>query len=384
MLIMCPECGHNVSDKAVMCVLCGHPINNTKTITEAPKKRKYKRLPNGTGSIKTLKGNLRKPYAAYLPVKEYKENGTPVQPKAIGYYETRTDALQALMEWHNHPENVDIDKKTFKQTADEFLKEKHSKPNIADSTINNNNKSLRHVKLLHDIPIRNITTKDIQDMFDSFEYMRNTQLQILSFVHQVFKHALKNDYIKKDYSSFVVINREDDEVSGIPFSEDALKILWANRDDTVCRAIIVMCYTGYRKAAYDNMKYNLDEWYMQGGVKNKTSKERIVPIHRDIQPLIQDYIKDYFHSSKDRDKFEPKLKKLGILYGTNEKGEIQKHRVHDTRHTFSWLCDKYKVDNISKHMLMGHALGKDVEANTYGHRTFEELRDAINMIEIIS
>ena len=382
MLIQCPECGHSVSDKAVMCVLCGYPINNTKTITETPKKRKYKRLPNGTGSIKMLKGNLRKPYAAYLPVKEYNANGTPVQPKAIGYYETRTEALQALMEWHNHPDNVDIEKRTFKQTAEQFMKAKHSK-NASASTVTNDNKSLRYLKSIHDTPIRSITTKDIQALFDSLEYKRNTQVQILSFVHQVFRYALQNDYVKKDYSDFVKLTKEDDEVSGIPFSENALRILWENRDDLVCRAIIVMCYTGYRKAAYDTMKYNLDEWYMQGGVKNKTSRDRIVPIHPDIQPLIEDYRKDYFPSSKDRNRFEPKLKKLGILYETNEKGELQKHRVHDTRHTFSWLCDKYEVDSVSKHMLMGHSLGKDVEANTYGHRTLDELRSAINKIKII-
>lgn len=383
MLIVCPECGHNVSDKAVMCVSCGYPINNTKTITEAPKRRKYKRLPNGTGSIKLLKGNLRKPYAVYLPVKEYKDNGTPVQPKAIGYYATRTDALQALMEWHNHPDNVDIDKKTFKQVADEFLKDKHSKK-VSDSTISNDKKSLKYVKAIHDIPMRSLVTKDIQAMFDSFTYKRNTQVQTLSLVHQVYKYALQNDYVEKDYSSFVKITQEDDEVSGIPFSENALKILWANRNDAVCRAIIIMSYTGYRKAAYDSMKYDLKEWYMQGGVKNKTSKDRIVPIHPDLQPLMNDYIENYFHSSKDRDKFEAKLKELGILYEPNEKGELQKHRVHDTRHTFSWICDKYKIDSVTKHMLMGHALGKDVEANTYGHRTLEELREAINLIKIIS
>ena len=55
---------------------------------------------------------------------------------------------------------------------------------------------------------------------------------------------------------------------------------------------------------------------------------------------------------------------------------------HDCRHTFSWLCDKYHVDALSKKMLLGHALGNDVTDLKYGHRTVEELREEINKIRI--
>ena len=44
------------------------------------------------------------------------------------------------------------------------------------------------------------------------------------------------------------------------------------------------------------------------------------------------------------------------------------------------LCDKYKVDSLSKKMLLGHALGNDVTDLKYGHRTIEELRAEINKI----
>ena len=76
--------------------------------------------------------------------------------------------------------------------------------------------------------------------------------------------------------------------------------------------------------------------------------------------------------------FYPTLERLGISVTANDK----KHTPHDCRHTFSWLCDKYGVDDLSKHLLMGHSLGKDVEKAVYGHRTFEELRTEINKIKV--
>ena len=48
-----------------------------------------------------------------------------------------------------------------------------------------------------------------------------------------------------------------------------------------------------------------------------------------------------------------------------------------------WLVARRenKLEELSKHLLMGHSPGKDVEKAVYGHRTFEELREEINKIE---
>lgn len=385
MLISCPECGHKVSDKAISCVECGYPIKSIKATYEPPKKRKYKRLPNGTGSIKLLKGNLRKPYAAYLPVTQYKENGTPVQPKALGYFETRTEALQALMEWHNHPYNVEGSQLTFKQVADAFLKYKHSKETIAEKTIEGDKNCYKHLSPLYDKKINALVKNDLQSVINNLNLKNGYKVQILSVMHQIMSYAMENDYIQKDYSQFVKVEGEDDSVSGIPYTEEELKILWKHRyDNETLTMINVMIYTGYRRSAYRTMEYNTDEWYMKGGVKNKQSKGRIVPIHPEIKDLIPTMIIYNPPISTFKDRYDANLKELGILYGKNKDGEEQKHTPHDTRHTFSWLCDHYKVDEMSKHMLMGHTLGKDVEANVYGHRTLDELKEAINQIKIIS
>lgn len=145
-----------------------------------------------------------------------------------------------------------------------------------------------------------------------------------------------------------------------------------------------MIYTGFRIAAYKTIYYNEAEQYFQGGIKTLASKNRIVPLHPAIQPFAKDFSMKYisgseaFVVSKFRKDFYKTLGSLGL--STSSSGT--KHTPHDCRHTFSWLCDKYGVDDLSKHLLMGHSLGSDVEKSVYGHRTFEELKIEIEKITV--
>ena len=70
MLIQCPECTLQASDKALSCPHCGYPFVKTNQTARRPKKsNKRKRLPNGFGQISEIKGqNLRKPFRAMVTV----------------------------------------------------------------------------------------------------------------------------------------------------------------------------------------------------------------------------------------------------------------------------------------------------------------------------
>lgn len=95
--------------------------------------------------------------------------------------------------------------------------------------------------------------------------------------------------------------------------------------------------------------------------------------------FVQEFDQKNFHAGTFRDKkFYKLIQSVGMPALTNGK----KHTPHDCRHTFSWLCDTFGVDDMSKHMIMGHSLGRDVEKAMYGHRTFEQLKEEINKIQI--
>ena len=118
-LIKCPECNHDVSDKATICVNCGFPIaemiakgnDSDKTESsepaETPKsKSKTMRRANGRGTVVKLSGNRRKPYAVKITL-GYKRNesGKLVhQYKYIAYSESKAGAL-AILEQYNQEKN---------------------------------------------------------------------------------------------------------------------------------------------------------------------------------------------------------------------------------------------------------------------------------------
>ena len=204
----------------------------------------------------------------------------------------------------------------------------------------------------------------------------------------MYNFAIGRRLVTIDMAALVKISTLDDDERGVPFSARELQTLWVNRERDDVQMILLMIYSGFRIKAYETLEIDLNKKCFVGGVKTAAGKNRTVPIH----PSIMDYArklraKKYPFCSGEKNiiaqpfrsgVFYPCLESLGII--TAESGE--KHTPHDTRHTFSWLCDRDGVDELSKHMLMGHAIQGDVEKIKYGHRTYEELQAAINKIKV--
>lgn len=389
MLIKCVECGHTVSDKAVSCPGCGYPVSATTALpavsseTKKPRTtKKHKKLPNGYGSIKKLSGNRRNPYAAYPPTSGFKLNGSPVTMPALGYYEDWYKAFDALMEYNKNPRDLSNDNLTYEDVYNMFFKSKYTdnqKRVFSKSTITASKAAFRNTEALHKRMFKSLRKADLQSIVDQCPLKHASLELIVNLYRQMYKFALENDIVDKDYSKFVVINIPDDDEGGVPFSPEEIKILWDNADNATVQMILIMIYSGFRISAFKTIQINLDERYFKGGVKTAAGKDRIVPIHPAIYNFVTTLFPQEFDAQHFRIKcFYPTLEYLGILMSSAG----TKHTPHDCRHTFSWLCDTYGVDITSKHMLMGHALGNDVEAVVYGHRTIEQLRAEIEKIKI--
>ena len=105
MLIKCPECELQVSDKAISCPHCGYPMTPEEKQKRRPRQNRRKRLPNGFGQITEIKGKgLRKPFRAMVTVRKTKE-GKPIAKllKPESYFETYNDAYAALVEYNRNP-----------------------------------------------------------------------------------------------------------------------------------------------------------------------------------------------------------------------------------------------------------------------------------------
>lgn len=394
-IIKCPECSGNVSDKAFSCPHCGYPLQFAAqsaaipitTRTRSPKRRR--KLPNGFGSIKRLSGPRKNPFAAYPPVIEFHENGSPKSVPAIGYYRTYQDAYDALSSYNRNPYNIDDANATFANVYEMWLEAYKNNPKQRSySAVKSYSSAFKNCAKLHNKKFKDIRKVDMQVILDTCPLGYSSITNIKKLFSQLYKFALENDIVQKDYSKFTVINRTDDNEKGEPFSKAELQKLWNDKEDPVTSMIILMCFTGFRisefvtdKERHYRMEININERYLHGGLKTEAGENRIVPFQDWLTPYVQSYaaVQDSFKADNFRiKKFYPKLIELGI--DTTASGK--KHTPHDCRHTFSWICDVAGIDSLSKHLIMGHSLGNDVEVATYGHRTLEDLHAAISKIDL--
>lgn len=379
-----------------------------------PKRKKYPKLPNGYGSIKYLGKGRRNPYAVHPPTTEFTLDGVPITPKALCYVDdwmkgfavltaykagTYQPGMEKTLEFKSNTSNRDSNtlvgriladystykgictkkEKTFKEVYDEFFNYKYLKDKgreYSKSTIAITKSAFKNCSTLHDKVFRNIKHADLQEVLDNCSCGYGSIQQIMTLLHQLFEYAEIYELCDHDYSAHLKINQRNNIEHGTPFSDEELKILWCNKDDPIIELILIMCYSGYRITAYKSLYINLEEKYFQGGIKNNTSKNRIVPIHSSIFPLVEQRLKRgpmlQYTTQWFRSKMGPTLECLGL----------SNHTPHDCRHTFSRLCEKYKVNENDRRRMLGHSFGADITNAVYGHRSLDDLRKEIEKIKI--
>lgn len=354
------------------------------------KRKKHMKLPNGYGSIKYLGKNRRRPYGIYPPVTEWTASG-PVTPPALGYTETWEEGYELLTTYNLEKagkikvnNNVFIDRSpTFTEVYERFFQEKftNSPKKLSQATMYSTKAAFKNCSAIHSTPIKQIKYDDLQNLINNCPLKHASLELIVSLLHQIYKYALKYEIVEKDYSAFLYIPKENDDETGEPFNDKELNILWNDASNQITQMILIMCYSGYRIKAYETLEVNLSHCYFKGGVKTRSSKNRIVPIH----PAIYDFVKLRWNgknllgcsSSDFRDKMYKKLNDLGIAYSNGKK-----HTPHDCRHTFSRLCEQYHVSENDRKRMMGHSFGNDITNAKYGHRTVEELRTELEKIQV--
>ncbi len=381
MLIQCPECEQQVSDKAVSCPHCGFPIKNPNNSTPVRKNTntgkniKFGRLPNGFGSIKKLSGKRRKPYAVYTPVKGYDLNGKPIERKNIGYFSSYKEAYERLLDYHRNPlEDKEI---TFSQLYELFCE--NTSEHWKKGAERRYKQGYNYSEPLYNIPFVNIKQQTFQELLDSINIGYGSLCNIIGLWRNMSEYAQMNDLVSTNYASFVKIHKSNDIESGVPFTEDELKLFWSKRDNPDIQVLLIMIYTGMRIGELKEFEYS--DNIITGGSKTNAGINRTIPIIPGIREYVDRLYKEGFKPNTYRNKYH--WEKIMKECNTTHAQTGERHTPHDCRHTFSWLADKFKLDDMSKHLIMGHSLGSDVEANVYGHRTVDELVEEMNKIKII-
>lgn len=340
-----------------------------------PKKKKkpFNRLPNGFGSIKKLSGNRRRPYIVISPA--IYEDGVFIPGEIIDYTETWEAGYERLVlykstrEWETRKKKEKL--YSFSEVYEMYFKEKYelSARHYSQQSRSSTQAAYKNCASLHNKTFSEIQYQDLQKNIDYFiGKKKHASLELIkSLYNGMYKYAIKNDICKTDYSIYVEIRTHDDDESGVPFTEEDLGKLWSS-DLEAAKIAVILCYSGWRIKEFELIEIDRKENVFRGGLKTKSGKNRIVPIHPSIIPIL-DTLPEHPVSSSNlyRKRLYEALEALGI----------EKHTPHDCRHTFSWLCDKCGVDSLSKKIMLGHSLSGNVTDGVYGHRNIDELRSEI-------
>lgn len=391
-LINCPECSHNVSDKAYTCPNCGYPIQSIAT-PQAPRiyarKPRYKKLPNGFGSIKKLTGNRRKPFAAFPPCTEFSLTGSPILGKAIGYFETYNEAYQALTEYNKSPFDTDNVRITFKEVFETYQKSKEYSL-LKDRSVNSKLAAYSHCEKIYDIEVRKLNKTICEDVLDAVDTGSATKKNVLTIMRTVARYSMDMNIITKDFTTNITIEESDPVIDRIPFSKAEIAILWQNSNKWQYKLILILLYSGLRvnellKNTIDNV--NLEErWiYVPKHLAKNKESERKVPLHDRIIDLLK-----YFLDNPHRgDKKNIILNDSGTVVKYNNfcardlkklnKTLEHEHKFHDTRHTFASMGTEADIPELYMQKIMGHK-PKSILYNTYTHIQMSELLEWINKI----
>lgn len=387
-LTKCPECGGQISDKAYICPHCGFPIQNT-TVPQKTARRARKRRPNGSGTIVKLSGNRRKPFQVRVNTR-INDFGFP-EYDVLDNYPDRVSAEIALAEFNKDPYDPNNREKKFSEVFAEWYKWKYKVPHTTKDKKTSSQycaiSAYKKCTALHDVVMWNIRTQHMQDILDNEELSHAMLEHIRNLFRQMYKYCIQYELVSKDYSQYVQITKEDDDTIGVPFTQEELQLLWKHKDLPFVDTILIYCYSGWRINELAQMPLkdiDLKDRTFTGGLKNRYSKNRVVPIHSGIYDMVLHRYNEQFKSliyhdgkqdipeSKYREYFNAALSSCGIQ---------TEHTPHDCRHTFNTLLDNAGVDRVTRYLLMGHK-GQDINEKVYTHRDIVQLQNAVEMIKI--
>ena len=373
------------------------------------------RRSNGEGSVSY--DSKRKRYRAKITVGwevDAETGKTKQMIKTIGSnFKTKGEAAAALAAYLKNPYDLDNKDITFSQLYkvwfDEFIKDHESHRYRIKS-------AYKYCSEIYDKKMREISILDMKNCIykgrattERGKYKGENKLaspstkeSIKYIFNHMFAYAIEARILDINYAREFTLDKkvfkekEEQHKEKIPFSEDEMATLWKSIDFVPFADMIVYaCYSGWRPSELIALKIedvDLEKNFIKGGIKTTAGKNRLVPIHPLIKPIVEKYYNEAV-SVKSQYLFNDVTKKKGIglsydqyLSRFNHVMELLKFRLditpHYTRHTFITKAKSRQVsmnDNILK-LIVGHEIG-DLTEHVYTHRELEDLMEEMLKIK---
>lgn len=373
---------------------------------------KFKRRPNGSGTVVKLSGRRRKPFCARVTLDERNLINGEKKKLVIGTFETYQEALNALSLYSltknntiSKKEAMEIDPEVYQKVQEKMSKkvptfldiyyilDKEDFSSLSPHTQNNMHGAIKHLKKLHYLKIDQITLKMIQDVFDEDGSNHGTQVHMKTICTKVFRYAVVNQYISRDddYTSYIRVAKYEESDMHRPYTINEILAL-KKAGTPEAHIMLIFIYTGVRINEMLNINrdnIHIDEKcdddgterlisYIVTGSKTKAGKNRIVPIHDDIKQ----YVIDELLKPEKRlvDVSYPNFTNRTVLIKVNKLLDTH-HTMHDTRKTFATLCQMNNLNVYIRKKVLGHRMN-DITFDVYTNESKNRLWTEINKIKV--
>jgi integrase len=340
------------------------------------------RLANGSGSIVCLDKSgkkRRKPWAVRITAGW--KDGKQVR-KYVGYYATQREAISALAEYHNGNINIDFTNITVGELFDMWMAHVANK-NLSDSAIRIHKMAKSRFEQLSGKNVKDIRFATWQTWLNNIDLKPASKHKIRNTVQQMLEYAVSNDIVQKNYAKNLEIN-EKIESTGAVYTQAEIEVLWKHVDNQYARQLLIMIYTGMRigeMLAIHRDNVNLEEGYMIGGNKTTAGKDRIIPLHDKIIPLVKEQLGDNIWLIQSNRGMAMSYRNAANMYEKFLTDLGIEHKPHDCRKTGVSIMHSSGIPMEVIRIIVGHS-GKGVTERTYLFKEPKELVKYINMIEI--
>lgn len=352
----CMKCKADLPDGALYCPMCGKK--------QAPEKRKALKRANGTGTVYKLQGRRKRPWVAAK------------NKVVIGYYERKTDALEAL-ERLSGKDLTERYNMTFAEVFQEWSVEHYKE--IGVKGIEGYNRAYDIFEPLHGKKFRDLRTSDFQSVID--QHMEKTQSTVSKYkqlITQMSQWAVREEICTTNFARFVRIPERVKKEKDI-FTEEEINKLEEDGGESA-KIVLMLLATGMRIGELFSLRLeDYHETYVIGGSKTEAGRNRVIPIRPEGRKhfayfaqqatgplLLSGYTGEKRPENYRKRNYYPLLDRLGI----------ERHTPHATRHTYTSRAVKEGTAPEILQKILGHA-DYSTTANVYTHIDIDTLIKAV-------
>lgn len=342
------------------------------------------RRANGTGSIVDLGQNRRRRYAVRV---SYLDRPGLWKQKYVSYHRTAKEAQEALDEYLRSGQKAQTIGITFGEVYEGWSARKYERAGKA--SVSSYKASWNRLSVLEGKEMKKVTLDDLQGIIDQDEADGLSQSSINNdhiLAKALFKYARERNIVEKDPTEFVELPKVGAKIEKGAFSEAQIGELWKMEEagEPWVDTVLILCYTGFRITELLSLtkeSYHAKEGYLQGGIKTAAGKDRIVPVHSRIKPLVERRAEkngDRLICQENGRPFQARGYRQSVFHEIAEKIGAPTATPHWCRHTAASRMKMAGMDELAVKRILGHS-DKDITEH-YTHVDITFLRGEMEKV----